>query len=136
MRLAWIFAVVPLAGQVAAPVATTKQLMLDMIHPASNEILLFVNRGNTNSETEWAGVRRSALALAEAGNLLAVRGSAQPQWKDDAKLLADAGTAAYNAAQAKDPMALAAAAGQIDASCTTCHKRYRPEVFPAEGGSK
>jgi len=32
--------------------------------------------------------------------------------------------------------ALAAATGKIDAACTSCHKQYRPNVFPPQGGSK
>jgi cytochrome c556 len=67
-----------------------------------------------------------------------LRGRARDQadWVKDAKLLVDAGNAAYKAAQAKDGSALAALAGPVDASCTTCHKQYRPNVFPKEGGSK
>ena len=115
-----------------------KQLMLDFIHPASNDILLFVNRGAPDSEADWAAVRRSALSLAEAGNLLAQPGRARDQgeWMKDAKLLADAGAAAYKAAQAKDRSALAALTDSLDASCTACHKQYRPNVFPRQGGSK
>ena len=118
--------------------ASMKQLMLDMIHPASNDILLFVNRGAPKTEAEWASVRRSSLALAESGNLLTMRGRArdQDQWIKDAKALADIGTAAYKAAQAKDLNALAALSESLDASCTICHKQYRPNVFPRNGGSK
>ena len=54
----------------------------------------------------------------------------------DAKLLVGIGNAAYKAAQAKDAIALAALAGALDASCTMCHKQYRPNVFPKDGGSK
>jgi len=115
-----------------------KQLMLDLIHPASNDILLLVYRGGPTNENEWAAVRRGAVTLAESGNLLMLRGRARDQgdWTKDVKMLVDAGTAAYKAAQAKDVKALAAAAGPLDASCTTCHKQYRPNVFPREGGSK
>jgi len=115
-----------------------KQLMLDLIHPASNDILLAVSRGGPSGEKEWAAVRRGALTLEEAGKVLTERGRARDQgdWLKDAKLLADAGAAAYQAAQAKDRTALAALADRIDASCTTCHKQYRPNVFPHEGGSK
>ena len=115
-----------------------KQLMLDIIHPASNDILLFVNRGDPKSDAEWAAVRRSALALEESGSLLMQRGRARDQgeWMKDAKLLADTGAAAYKAAQAKDLAALTALTDSMDASCTTCHKQYRPNVFPQEGGSK
>jgi len=120
------------------PTASVKQLMLDLIHPSSNEILLAIYRGGPKNEMEWAAVRRGALTLAESGNLLMLRGRARDQtdWMKDAKLLVDAGNAAYQAAQAKDGTALAALAGALDASCTTCHKQYRPNVFPKDGGSK
>ena len=121
-----------------APAATTKQLMVDLIHPAANDILLFVNRGASSDEKQWAAVRRSALALAESGNLLMMRGRSmdEAEWMKDAKMLVDAGTAAYKAAQARDAKALAGLTDAIDASCTTCHKQYRPNVFPRDGGPK
>lgn len=114
------------------PVATMKQVMVDMIYPASNDLLLFVNRGAPKDEKEWAVIRRGAVTLAESGNLLMLRGRARDQgdWMKDAKMLVDAGTAAYKAAQDKDAAALTALAGSLDASCTTCHKQYRPNVFP------
>ena len=124
------------------PAASVKQLMLDLIHPSSNDILLAIYRGGPwiekKDEKEWAAVRRAALTLAESGNLLMQRGRARDtaDWMKDAKLLVDAGNAAYKAAQAKDANALAALAGALDASCTTCHKHYRPNVFPKDGGSK
>jgi cytochrome c556 len=124
------------------PAASVKQLMLDLIHPSSNDILLAIYRGGPageqRDEKEWAAVRRSAVTLAESGNLLMMRGRARDQgdWMKDAKLLVDAGNAAYKAALAKDGNALAAVAGALDAACTTCHKQYRPNVFPKDGGSK
>jgi len=120
------------------PVASVKQLMLDLIYPSSNDILLAIYRGGPKDEKEWAAVRRSAVTLAEAGNMLTTRGRARDQedWMKDAKLLADVGNSAYKAAQAKDGAALAALAGAVDASCTTCHKQYRPNVYPKEGGSR
>ena len=110
------------------PVATMKQLMVDIIHPASNDILLLVNRGGPSDDTDWAQVRRSAMTLAESGNLLIMRNRASA-WVADARLLAEAGTAAYKAAEAKDAKALAALTDRLDASCTTCHKQFRPAVF-------
>jgi len=120
------------------PAASVKQLMLDLIHPSSNDILLAIYRGGPQDEKEWAAVRRAGLTLAESGNLLMMRGRARDQgeWMKDAKLLVDVGNAAYKAAQAKDSKALAALAEALDASCTTCHKQYRPNVFPKDGGSK
>src|SRR5438128_2129826 len=120
------------------PVATMKQLMVDIIHPASNEILLFVSRGDPQDDREWDRVRRSAITLAESGNLLMMPGRARDQgdWMKDAKLLVDVGNAAYKAAQDKDAKAVAALTQSLDASCTTCHKQYRPNVFPRSGDSK
>jgi hypothetical protein len=120
------------------PVVSVRQLMLDLIHPSSNDILLAIYRGGPKDEKEWAAVRRSAVTLAESGNLLMLPGRARDQddWMKDAKLLVDVGNSAYKAAQAKDGAALAGLAGAVDASCTTCHKQYRPNVFPKDGGSK
>jgi len=115
-------------AELLQPVATMKQLMLDFIHPASNSVLLAINRGGPADDKEWADVRRGALTLAESGNLLIMR-NRTATWVADAKLLMDAGTAAYKAADAKDDRALAALADRIDASCTTCHKQYRPNIF-------
>ena len=112
------------------PVATMKQLMLDVIHPASNALLLLINRGGPAGDKDWAEARRSALTLAESGNLLVIRNRATA-WIADARLLSDAGAAAYKAAEAKDIKALAATSDRIDASCTTCHKQFRPTVFPS-----
>ena len=138
MKPAWMVLAAAYAFAQAPPAVTVKQLMLDMIHPAANDILLFVNRGGAKTEGDWAPVRRAALTLAESGNLLTMTGRArdQDQWAKDAKALADAGAAAYQAAQAKNLNALEQLTGTIDASCTTCHKHYRPNVFPRDGGSK
>jgi cytochrome c556 len=120
------------------PAASVKQLMLDLIHPSSNDILLTIYRGGPKDDKEWAAMRRAALTLAESGNMLTMQGRSRDRenWMKDAKLLVDAGNAAYKAAQAKDANALAALAGALDASCTTCHKQYRPNVFPKDGGAR
>ena len=112
------------------PVATMKQLMVDVIHPASNSLLLAVNRGGPGDEKGWAEARRSAMTLAESGNLLIMR-NRSAAWVADARLLIDVGAIAYRAAAARDARALAALADRIDTSCTTCHTQFRPNVFPA-----
>lgn len=128
-----------LAAMIAgAQSPTTRQLMLDLIHPASNQILLFINRGAPKQEAEWAPVRRSALTLAESGNLLTLPARApknSADWTRDAAALASVGAAAYRAAQARDFAALSALAEPLDASCTNCHKQFRPNVFPRKGGA-
>ena len=47
-------------------------------------------------------------------------------WMADARLLRDAGEAAFKAAKAKDVAALEALNEQMYQSCTTCHMHYRP----------
>jgi hypothetical protein len=137
MKPAWVALIATFAF--AQSPATVKQLMLDLIHPASNDILFFVNRGAPKTDAEWATVRRGALTLQESGELLAMR-NAEGDWAKDAKMLADVGASGYKAAQAKNFNALAALTDSLDASCTTCHKQYRPNVFPqskrGQGGSK
>ena len=113
-------------------VGTMSELMVNVIHPASNDILMSIYRGAPKDDKEWAAVQRSALVLAESGNLLLMPGRVRDQgdWIKNSKLLLDAGTAVYKAARAKDAKALAALDAQIDATCTTCHKQYRPNVYP------
>src|SRR6202158_6417067 len=79
------------------PVASVRQLMLDLIHPSSNDILLAIYRGGPKDEKEWAAVRRSAVTLAASGNLLMMQGRARDQgdWMKDAKLLGGVGTYAH-----------------------------------------
>jgi hypothetical protein len=120
------------------PSATMKQLMLDMIYPASNDILLLIYRGGPKDENEWAAARRDAMNLAESGNLLMMPGRVREQgdWTMHVKMLADVGSSAYKAAEEKNVQALTAVAAPLDASCTSCHKQYRPNVYPRQGGSK
>ncbi|HEX5226132.1 MAG TPA: cytochrome c [Bryobacteraceae bacterium] len=127
------------ATAIRAEGPTMRQLMLDLIHPASNEIQVFVNRGAPTDEAEWGRVRSSALMLAESGKLLALPDRVpkeRAEWTRDADALAEIGTKAYQAAQAKDFAALAALTESLDASCTNCHKQFRPNVFPRKGAAE
>ena len=83
-----VFAFAQAPSESFPPAASVKQLMLDLIHPSSNDILLAINRGGPKEEREWAAVRRSAVTLAESGNILMMRGRARDQmdWMKDAKL--------------------------------------------------
>lgn len=112
--------------------------MLDLIYPSSNDLLLHIYRGGPMNESDWAAVRRDAMTLSESGNLLMMPGRMKNQndWATHVKMLTNAGTSAYKAAQEKDPQALAAVAKPLDAACTSCHQEYRPNVFPKQGGAK
>ena len=117
----------------AQPIGSMSDIMVSIIYPAANEILTFANRAPADDK-EWIALQRSAVRLGESGNLLMMRGHAlnQGDWIKDAKLLVDVGAAAYKAAKAKDANALPALNDQINASCTTCHKQYRPNVYPKQ----
>ena len=58
--------------------------------------------------------------------LLPGRARDQGRWMDDAKLMLEAGTTAYQAARRKDVAALDALSDQLMSSCITCHQDYRP----------
>jgi len=118
---------VSLAQSTFQPVGTMSQLMIDIIYPTSDDIFYIFRTPPTN-DREWAAIERSALTLAESGNLLMLPGRARDQenWIKDAKMLVDAGTVAFKAAKAKDIEALLAVNEQLVTSCTTCHMQYRP----------
>ena len=120
------------AQDAAQPVGTMAELMTSMVYPAANDLLLSIARGGPTSDKEWMAAQRSAVLLGESGNVLMMRGRARDQadWMKDARLLVDAGAAAYRAARAKDLNALTALDAPINASCVSCHKQYRPNVHP------
>ena len=109
------------------PVGNMSQLMIDMIYPASDAIF-YVERAAPQNDREWGVLRATALTLAESGNLLMMdkRARDQGDWIKDAKMLVDAGAAAYKAAQAKDLDAIIALNQQLYTACVTCHEQYRP----------
>ncbi len=115
----------------AQPVGTMSELMTSMVYPAANDLLLYAQRAPRNDK-EWMAVQRSAVLLAESGNVLMMPGRSRDQgeWQKNARLLVDAGGAAYRAARAKDANALSGLDASINASCLGCHKQYRPNVHP------
>jgi len=83
----------------------------------------------------WPAVEASALALAEAANLLTIPGrmcaNGRPvpvrnvDWPKFVQGLRDAGMAAYKAAQSKDQEAIVLVTEDVAAACANCHNRYR-----------
>jgi len=120
-----------------APVGTMSDLMVKIIYPASDAIFYIATR-TPATEAEWGELQGKALAVAESANLLMMPGRARDQdrWMADAKLMLDAGRAAYRAARAKDVAGLEAVNDQLYTSCTSCHQHYRPNYGrrPAVGG--
>ena len=103
-----------------------------------------------HTDDEWTTVRRSALQLLEASNLLQIPGrhvakpgerneqgiELQPEqietlikqdrqaWISLAHGLHDAATLAVNAADAKDPAKVLESGTEIDNACERCHQQY------------
>jgi len=134
MRIFGLALLVCLAGAIVAqapapfqPVGNVSQLMVDIIYPAS-DALFYIERNPPKNDRDWNVIRGTALTLAESGNLLLMgsRARDQDRWVKDAKLMIDAGAAAFKAAQKKDMQAILDLNDQLAASCTTCHRHYRP----------
>ena len=114
-----------------------------------------------HTDEEWVTVRRSALQLVEASNLLQIPGrqvakpgerneqgiELQPEqieilinrdrqtWISLAHGLQDAATLAINAADAKDPAKVLESGSQIDDACERCHQQcWYPR--PAQSNGK
>ena len=127
-----IIGVLLLAATVAAqtvpmqPASTMSELMVTIIYPASDAIFYITTR-EPKTDVEWGELQGKALAVAESANLLMMPGRArdQDQWMQDAKLMLDAGRAAFRAAKAKDVAALEAVNDQLYTSCTSSHQHYR-----------
>ena len=83
----------------------------------------------------WQAVENAALALQETANLLTVPGrmcengrpapTDQEDFKKWAQGLADAGAAAYKAAQSKNIDAMVDVSGTVADACAMCHEKYR-----------
>src|SRR4051794_14961601 len=108
------------------PASTVSELMVKIIYPASDAIFYITTR-EPKTESEWVELQGKALAVAESANLLMMPGRARDQdrWIADARLMLDAGRAAFRAAKAKDVAALDALNDQLYTSCTSCHQHYR-----------
>ncbi|MYB20445.1 MAG: hypothetical protein F4Y16_15905 [Holophagales bacterium] len=155
-RIAIAALVAGLAGAAAAaddgpvpepePIGTMSELMIKLMYPASDAILYVESRAPTN-EVEWNELQAQALLLAESANLIMMPSRVvgdHDEWMRDARLMFDAGAAAYEAALEQDLDALIALNEQVYMSCVVCHRRTRPDYGrnykrfddpPAEAGS-
>lgn len=142
------------------PTATIKDIMDSIVDPSADalwgSVATVVNLQGTferapKTPEEWLAVRRSAVQLVEATNLLLIRGRhvARPgersenpdvelgpeeietlinadrrSWEQLAGGLHDAAALAFKAADVKDKQALFDAGEHIDNACETCHQKY------------
>src|SRR6476660_2061823 len=98
----------------AQSVGTMSELMIKIIYPASDPVFYITTRVPT-TEAQWNELQGQTLMLAESANLLMMPAHARDQdrWIADAKLLRDAGAAAFKAAKNKDLAALDALNDQL-----------------------
>jgi hypothetical protein len=83
----------------------------------------------------WQEVENSALALAEAANLVMIPGRMcengkpvpvhEERYRKAAQGLVEAGRAAYKAAQSKSLDAMVAVSETVSLACSNCHEPYR-----------
>lgn len=142
------------------PVASIREIMNSVIDPSVdivwNSVKTVIDDGRATehapaTDEDWAEVRRHALIVSEAANLLlmpsrpvAPPGAAsmspgvelppeeirklidgnQDAWNSYAQALQDALTPALAAIDAKDPQALLVAGEDIDMRCENCHQVF------------
>lgn len=90
----------------------------------------------------WQAVENSALALAETANLIMIpgrlceNGRPVPLDREDFRKfavgLAEAGQAAYKAAQSKNLDAMVEVSGTVSEACAMCHEIYRDKDEPKD----
>jgi hypothetical protein len=138
--------------------ANLAQLMKGIMFPASNVIFAAQTENPTDvkpapdpsmatnplasSYGKWQAVENSALAIAEAANLLTIpgrkcsNGLAVPlrnaDWAKLVQGLREAGLTASKAAQSKNQENIIAAADSLTTACENCHEKYREKPTLAE----
>ncbi|MEQ1728479.1 MAG: hypothetical protein ABL982_08855 [Vicinamibacterales bacterium] len=142
------------------PTSTVREVMNSIIDPSSDALwdsveIVATVEGTVHkmpkTDEEWAVLRRSAVTLVEAGNLLLIPGRlvARPgeqagdprsdlnpeeietkrrqvpgAWARRARGLQDSATESLKAIDAKDVTALLNAGETLDAACESCHREY------------
>ena len=120
------------------PVADVKELMAAVLEPAADVYWDAVGTIDDKSGSkeirpssaqEWETVRRSALVVAEAGNLLMMptRARDDGEWMTFSRAMIDAATRAVAAAAAKNATAVFDAGAEVYDTCTRCHATYAVE---------
>ena len=139
------------AGPTPQPYGTLAQVMRAIPFPNSNIIFDTQDKdpaaapkpgdggGATNAYagvySGWQAVEQAAIALSETANLIMIpgrkceNGLPAPLDREDfrkfAQGLADAGKAAYKAAQTKNQDAMVEVSGTVSDACAACHEIYR-----------
>ena len=135
-----------LAGCQPAPpfeeVVDLRELMLHVIEPSAevywDSVGTIMDLEGTHeiapsNLNEWLAVENAAATVAEAGNLLLLpaRRKDDPRWNDLASAMINAGRAALEAADSRDPDAVFNAGGNLYFTCADCHAVFAPALLPA-----
>ena len=118
------------------PVATVDQIMDAIVIPSSQAIFDAVVYENgalvqaPRTDDDWFRLQMHALAVAEAGNLLQMPGRAKDagDWAAMSAALTDAAVTVAGAAESKDTERLLASGSEMYNACTSCHRKYIPEM--------
>jgi len=121
-------------------VGTVDDLMVYILYPTADP-LFYINPDPPPTDEQWKDLQGKALLLAEAGNLLmmpgrmatccaiptSIRPTTNPEkWMSDAKMLVEAGAAAFAATRKKDVDAVLELNEQLYNACVQCHADFRP----------
>jgi hypothetical protein len=80
------------------------------------------------SEAEWEQIESAAATLAEATNALMIpQRTLDAQWNFYAGNLAQAASAAFRGAEARDLKAVSDVSDRLDGICAACHRHYGVE---------
>src|SRR5215207_3744570 len=144
------------SGPTGKPYGSLAQMMRGIPFPASNIIFAAQQEdpgkpkkadpnaadryGAIEAYGGWTAVENAAVALSETANLLMIpgrkceNGKDAPLDREDYKkaiqMLADAGQAAYKAAQSKNQDAIVDVSGTVAEACSACHEVYRDKDNP------
>jgi len=154
--------------------ASIQELMQSVVDPPADALwesvatissLDGIEERQPRTDEEWATVRRHAMTIIEAANLLVMDGrrvahegkqledahtpgistteeiqkaidTSRPVFIERAHALQAAGLAALSAIDARDAQALSAAGGALDEACEACHLKYWYPNTPKPPGSK
>jgi hypothetical protein len=128
------------------PVADVKEIMRSIVDPAAGDVWGAAGWITTKEGTiergpatagEWTRIRKQAVTLTEAGNLLMMSPRAKDggQWMMLARALVDKGEECVKAAEQKNKQRMFDVGGDLYQTCLNCHQQYLPAIQDAARAS-
>ena len=124
------------------PVADVKEIMRSIVDPAAGDVWGAagwittkdgtIERGPTTAG-EWTQIRKQAVTLTEAGNLLMIspRAKDESQWMMLARAMVEKGEECVKAAEQKNKQRMFDVGGDLYQTCLNCHQQYLPAIQDA-----